>query len=480
MGAAIDGMPAPDTRRALSSLMFFPRGGSAHAARGLARELPRHGWSVRLLSGSRRDLGPEADALTFYRGLEVRAVDYTEAVSSERPLEHGDGDGGVPMHPSYEDRPGAPDKVFATLDQRAFERQVRAWGTALESAGARSCDVLHLHHLTPINEAAARLASSVPVVGQLHGTELLMLERIAVGPPRSWTHAGEWAERMRQWAHRCEALLVSPGGLERAVGLLGVERESLVPVANGVDTDRFQPRRIDRLAHWRRHLVESPRGWAPGQRPGSVAYEERDLAPFNSGVVLVYLGRFTEVKRLPLLLRAYSRAQEEFTSPAALVLLGGYPGEWEGKHPVQLVAETGARNVFLAGWHDQSELPPFLAASDVIVLPSGQEQFGQALIEGMACGLPAIAARSFGAQTIVEDGRSGWVVPADDEGALSGALVEGVNDDVERRRRSIQARDAVLRRYSWHRIGARVAALFEAVADAPRREGEPLPETAED
>ncbi len=38
--------------------------------------------------------------------------------------------------------------------------------------------MLHLHHLTPLNEAAARVAPDVPVVGHLHGTELLMLEAI--------------------------------------------------------------------------------------------------------------------------------------------------------------------------------------------------------------------------------------------------------------------------------------------------------------
>ena len=48
--------------------------------------------------------------------------------------------------------------------------------------------MLHLHHLTPLNEAAARVAPDVPVVGHLHGTELLMLEAIEADPER-WAHA---------------------------------------------------------------------------------------------------------------------------------------------------------------------------------------------------------------------------------------------------------------------------------------------------
>ena len=94
-----------------------------------------------------------------------------------------------PLHPSYEDRPGAPDRVFASLDDAAYEHQVGAWARALDDAGAAELDLLHLHHLTPLNEAAERVAPGVPVVGHLHGTELLMLEE---GRPERWPHAAAW------------------------------------------------------------------------------------------------------------------------------------------------------------------------------------------------------------------------------------------------------------------------------------------------
>src|SRR5919202_4566186 len=159
--------------------MFFPRGGSAHVARALARELPAHGCEVTIVSGSRsnRSVG---DAERFYEGLDVHAIDFSR--------------GDAPMHPSYEDRPDAPDRVFAALDDEAFEEHVGAWARALQDAGAADADVLHLHPLTPIQEAAARVAPDVPVVGHLHGTELLMLERIARGA--AWPHAEAWRQRM--------------------------------------------------------------------------------------------------------------------------------------------------------------------------------------------------------------------------------------------------------------------------------------------
>ena len=121
------------------------------------------------------------------------------------------------------------------------------------------------------------------------------------------------------------------------------------------------------------------------------------------------------------------------------MLVGGFPGEWEGEHPLEAIRRTGARDVFLAGWHDHAELPDFLAASDVVVLPSVREQFGQVLVEGGACGLPAIAVDAHGPAEIVRDGETGWLVPPDDRDALAAALVEAVNDPEERRRRGERA-----------------------------------------
>ena len=161
--------------------MFFPRGGSATVARALAQALPEHGWESTILSGSLPGYG---DARVFYEGLDVRPVCFAP---------HGE----VPMHPSYEDRPGAPDHVFAAVGVEEYERHVDAWAAALEDAGAAEADVLHLHHLTPIHEAARRVAPGVPVLGHLHGTELLMLEEISGGNPADWPHAAAWEQRMR-------------------------------------------------------------------------------------------------------------------------------------------------------------------------------------------------------------------------------------------------------------------------------------------
>ena len=444
------------------ALAFFPRGGSAHVTRNLATALGGAGWEVTVLSGSLSRPGEPGDAREFYAGLDVRPLDMTRALAADDPM-----GADPPMHPSYEDRPGAPDRVFASLDDAQYERQVVAWCRALQSVGAASADVLHLHHLTPIHEAAARVAPGVPVVGHLHGTELLMLEAIAREPGR-WAHASVWADRMRAWAAACERIIVlSEGAVARAEELLGIDGSRCVLVPNGFDPETFRPRHVDHIAHWRRHLVDEPQGWAPGRGAGSVAYAEEDLAAFadeqGETPVLLYVGRFTEVKRLPLLIEAYEAARPGFARRAPLVIVGGFPGEWEGEHPLEAIRRVGARDVFLAGWHGHDELPAFLAASDVVVLPSVREQFGQVLVEGMACGLPAIAVDAWGPAEIVDHGETGWLVEPDDRVSLANALVYAVNCSRERERRGAAAAVVARGRYSWTALAGDVAGVYDAV-----------------
>src|SRR4051812_38661351 len=337
------------------SLMFFPRGGSAQVARYVARGLPRAGWDVTLAVGSLGSRDQASNALSFYEGVaDVRPVDYTEARSAPDPLDFD-----PPFQPSFEDRADAPDRIFAAVGDSAFERLVSTWERGLDDAGAGEADLLHLHHLTPMNEAAARSFPDVPVVGHLHGTELLMLKAITDGPPSGWEFASEWADRMRGWAQRCERLLVlSPDAVERVPSLLDVEPDRVVWAPNGFEPDLFDRRPLDRRALWRKWLVEEPRGWDPSRdcEPGSVSYSEAELSALD-GTVLVYSGRYTEVKRIPLLIRAFARASSRFSGPAGLVLIGGYPGEWEGEHPLEVVRSVGAAGVFLAGWRGHDDLP---------------------------------------------------------------------------------------------------------------------------
>jgi glycosyltransferase involved in cell wall biosynthesis len=174
------------------------------------------------------------------------------------------------------------------------------------------------------------------------------------------------------------------------------------------------------------------------------------------------------------MIRAFARARSRFERRAALVLLGGYPGEWEGEHPLEVVRDTRADDVFLAGWRGHDDLPDGLNASDAVVLASVHESFGQVLVEGMACGLPCVAVDAHGPAAIIDDGETGWLVPPDDEEALAEAFVGVVNDEGERRRRGEAAYEVARERYAWPSLVRGVAEVYEAA-----RERKPVDEPDE-
>jgi glycosyltransferase involved in cell wall biosynthesis len=438
----------------VSGLFFFPRGGSAQVARALSRVLAELGWKVTLAAGSLGQAGEQTHAPTFFSGIDLVTVDYSPGV------------GGVPFQPSYEDRLGAADRVFATVGDGVYERLVEVWADALERAGAARAELLHLHHLTPANEAALRAFPTVPVVGQLHGTELALLRAIEAGAPAGWPFAGRWRERMRGWAQACERLIVPPGASAEIAHLLALPGEAMVELSSGVELDLFRRRPLkgkQRLGHWRRWLFEQPLGWDESGMPGSVAYQDRDLWPFEEAeAILVYVGRFTAVKRLPLLVRAHAQALTRLGRPLPLVLVGGSPGEWEGEHPLAVARALGNRQVFLAGWRPHDELPEALNAADLLVLPSVAEAFGLVLVEAMACGLPVIATDAHGPAQLVAAG-TGWLVPADDQNALADALVAAASDAQERKRRGNRAHQHSTS-YGWPLIATRIVDIYDQLA----------------
>lgn len=456
-------------------LVFFPRGGSAQVARYLVPALGAVGWPAALVTGSLGGAEEDTNAARFFAGIDVHALDYTEAVAAHDAGGHALA-APVPMHPSYEDRPGAPDRVLADVDPSLLPHLAAAWDAPFAAAGAAAADVFHLHHLTPQHEAVARHWPDTPCVAHLHGTELKMLEAAATEAGRSWRHAAEWTERLRSWAQRCDHLItVSPDDAATAAGLLGVDGERITAIPNGVDTDRFSPRtttRSEAAGLLRRWLVDDPQGWHAEGQPGSIRYTEADLElffdPDHGGLapILLWVGRFTGAKRVPLLVRAYARARARFHRPAPLLLWGGHPGEWEGEHPHDVAAEVGPDGIYLTGWRGHDDLPSALSLGATLVMPSVNDSYPQTPLEAMASGLPVLATTSGGFPGMVntEPGRpTGWLVPPDDVDALAEAMIAVVNDGDERQRRGANALVHARATFSWSGLAPRFAAVYDRV-----------------
>jgi glycosyltransferase involved in cell wall biosynthesis len=505
-------------RRIIMGLVFYPRGGSAYVVRYLSPALIAAGWSVSLSVGSLGVAGDETHAPTFFDGLDVHFLDYTDAA---RSFEAG-GDAfaaPVPMHPSYEDRAGVADVVLSSVPPTLAPHLAEAWTVPLRAAGADRANVFHLHHLTPQLDAARRNWPQVPLVVHLHGTELKLIEAIdermklaevlgetlatMPGTARtsfaaqrsldeaqmemlrttrwdSWRHGEFWAQYLRRQVHLADHVItVSSLNRDAAIAMLGIEPGAVTAIPNGVDIERFRPRPRTpgtRRAAFRRVLVDDPRGWTESGPPGTLTYTDaaldRLLGADDAATVLAYVGRFLGFKRVPLLVRAFARARQQFTQPCSLVIWGGHPGEWEGEHPVTVAEEVGAEGIYFAGWRGHHELPEGLAVCDAIVVPSVDDPFPQVPLEAMAVGLPVIASRSGGLLSMVnlDPARpTGWLVPPDDLDALTNTLVSVVNDPTETVQRGANALAHARANLSWDGVVTRFESAYAAGTEHHRR-----------
>jgi glycosyltransferase involved in cell wall biosynthesis len=195
-----------------------------------------------------------------------------------------------------------------------------------------------------------------------------------------------------------------------------------------------------------------------------------DLSAFtdSTGIrpVLLYVGRFTAVKRLSLLLRAYERVRSRLGPVAPLLIWGGHPGEWEGEHPYSLVTKERIDGVFFVGWRGHDDLRLGLGCADLLVAPSVGEAFGSVYLEAMSAGLPVVATTTGGPPTFLNldaHAPEGWLIPPDNEDALVEVLVEALTCPAERLTRAEAAQALVRRGYSWQAVAAKVASVYESV-----------------
>ncbi|MCA8939887.1 MAG: glycosyltransferase [Planctomycetes bacterium] len=170
----------------------------------------------------------------------------------------------------------------------------------------------------------------------------------------------------------------------------------------------------------------------PEYREKSLALSEQELAQRLETLGMpepgyfLFVGRFTWVKNIPRLLKAYAKASEECALPR-LVLVGDGPDRADIE---TLVMDLNlSERVLLAGYKNAEELLYAFAGARALVLPSVSETWGMVVNEAMACGVPALVSERAGcAPDLIDEGQTGWLVDPESEESIARALVAAAAD----------------------------------------------------
>jgi sugar transferase (PEP-CTERM/EpsH1 system associated) len=222
---------------------------------------------------------------------------------------------------------------------------------------------------------------------------------------------------------------------------IGVARNKVRHIYNGVDTVRFQP------ASGERARVEG--------------------GPFNDPRLFVVgtVGRMDPVKDQANLVQAFAhalRSTRELASRLRLVLVGDGPlrGELEA-----LIRSGGlADQVWFTG--ERADVPALMQGLDCFVLPSLAEGIPNVLLEAMASGLPVIATRVGDNADLMEEGATGFLVPRADSAALADPILRYAADPGLARRHGKAGRQVVERRFSIDRMIADYEDLYRTALTA--------------
>ena len=179
---------------------------------------------------------------------------------------------------------------------------------------------------------------------------------------------------------------------------------------------------------------------------------------------VVFVGRVTRQKGLPVLLRA----AEQIDPAAQLVLCAGQADTAELQAEVTgLVDRLRASRsgvIWLPGMLAKAEVIQILSHATVFVCPSEYEPLGIVNLEAMACGSAVVASAVGGIPEVVADGETGLLVPMGDEAALARAVNALILDPARAAELGARGRQRAVAEFSWNRIAAQTAELYAELA----------------
>jgi alpha-maltose-1-phosphate synthase len=213
-----------------------------------------------------------------------------------------------------------------------------------------------------------------------------------------------------------------------------ISAERVRVIRNGIDTDEYRP------------------------DPGTGVLERHGVD--LSRPYVIFVGRITRQKGVPVLLRAASGLIPE----AQLVLLAGAADTPEQLAEVtELVAGLRASRsgvIWIPEMLSKPEVIQLLTHATVFAIPSVYEPLGIVNLEAMACGTAVVGSRTGGIPEVVADGETGLLVPPDEPRPLADALNALLRDPARARAMGQAGRKRAVAEFGWPAIAAQTAGLY--------------------
>ncbi len=205
-------------------------------------------------------------------------------------------------------------------------------------------------------------------------------------------------------------------------------RKKLKLIPNGVNTQLFKP--------------QDPK-------------EVKPMFGFNEDdKIILSIGRFSFEKRFDLLIKVFCDVKKEVEN-AKLVLVGQGP---ERKKLVELVRKIGMEDVEFLEPVEHERIPALMNCADMLVLCSMYEGMPTVVLEALACGVPVVATDVGDVGKIVEDGRTGQLVKADDYKNIKKAILKLLGEG-----KSVYKENCIemAKSYSWESLSVRILGVYE-------------------
>ncbi len=242
--------------------------------------------------------------------------------------------------------------------------------------------------------------------------------------------------------YQTDLLVAISQEMAHATKEFGWPADKLAYIPNGVNIDLFHPVSAEVRAKLRTQLK----------------------LPIE-GLIVTFVGSISRRKGVRQLAKIWPQIKK--AHPRALLLLVGPCSKQELKSiDEKYVADIKATlasggvldSVCFTGQVARPEL--YLQSSDLFVFPSRREGMPNALLEAMACGLPAAATQLGCIQEMAPPEQQPYLVPKDDIKALAKAIIDLADDPVKRRAMGIAARQAVKERYALDIVADRYIRLY--------------------